>query len=72
MSSNPRFLLEPTTSPHPGELVTEYLEFFGWSHSDLAHRTGLTPKTIREICEGNAESLSAETEPPLMKKSCSQ
>ena len=54
MDSNRRFLIEPTTSPHPGELVTEYLEFLGWSQCDLASRTGLTPTMIREICEGNA------------------
>jgi HTH-type transcriptional regulator / antitoxin HigA len=43
-----------TMIPHPGETVQEYLEFFGWSQSDLARRTGLTPKTISEICNGKA------------------
>ena len=38
--------------PHPGETVLEYLEFNGWSQRDLARRTGLTPKTISEICNG--------------------
>src|SRR5438874_1335846 len=38
--------------PHPGEIVLEYLEFNGWSQSDLARRTGLSPKTISEICNG--------------------
>lgn len=32
----------------------EYLEFHGWSQRDLARRTGLTPKTISEICNGKA------------------
>jgi antitoxin component HigA of HigAB toxin-antitoxin module len=43
---------EPTTVPHPGETVQEYLNFYGWSQRDLARRTGLTPKTISEICNG--------------------
>ena len=43
---------EPTTVPHPGETVQEYLDFYGWSQRDLARRTALTPKTISEICNG--------------------
>lgn len=39
---------------HPGELVVEYLEFNGWSQRDLARRSGLTPKTISEVCNGKA------------------
>jgi HTH-type transcriptional regulator/antitoxin HigA len=39
---------------HPGEIVTEYLDFRGWAQRDLARRTGLTPKTISEICNGKA------------------
>src|ERR1051325_10294569 len=45
---------EPKTATHPGETVIEYLEFNGWSQRDLARRTGLTPKTISEICNGKA------------------
>ena len=54
MDSKERVRVEPTTSPHPGELVSEYLGFFGWSQRDLARRTGLTPKTISEICNRKA------------------
>ncbi len=43
---------EATAVPHPGETVLEYLGFQGWSQRDLARRTGLTPKTISEICNG--------------------
>lgn len=39
---------------HPGEIVSEYVEFHGWTQRDLARRTGLTPKTISEICNGKA------------------
>jgi HTH-type transcriptional regulator/antitoxin HigA len=39
---------------HPGEMVSEYLEFNEWNQRDLARRTGLTPKTISEICNGKA------------------
>src|ERR1700752_5427482 len=46
--------LQPTAVPHPGEAVAEYLEFHGWAQRDLARRTGLTPKTISEICNGKA------------------
>ena len=45
--------LKPTV-PHPGETVLEYLDFYGWSQRDLARRTGLTPKTISEICNAKA------------------
>lgn len=52
MNSARQNRLELMAVPHPGESVLEYLEFFGWSQSDLARRTGLTPKTISEICNG--------------------
>jgi addiction module HigA family antidote len=52
MDSNTSF--EPTAVPHPGETVQEYLDFYEWSQRDLARRTGLTPKTISEICNGKA------------------
>src|SRR5882757_7812581 len=47
-------LLQTTAVSHPGEVVVDYLEFHGWSQRDLARRTGLTPKTISEICNGKA------------------
>ena len=46
--------VQVNTVPHPGENVTEYLETYGWSQNDLARRTGLTPKTVSEICNGKA------------------
>lgn len=46
--------LQATAVPHPGEVVVDYLEYLGWSQRDLARRTGLTPKTISEICNGKA------------------
>src|SRR5438445_10900188 len=54
MGSDQRTGLEPKTAPHPGEAVVEYLDFYGWSQRDLARRTGLTPKTISEICNGKS------------------
>src|SRR3954451_15919703 len=39
---------------HPGEIVSEYIEFHEWTQRDLARRAGLTPKTISEICNGKA------------------
>ena len=47
-------LLQTTAVPHPGEVVVDYLEFHGWAQRDLSRRTGLTPKTISEICNGKA------------------
>ena len=54
MDNTEQTIFEPTSVPHPGETVLEYLEFNGWSQSDLARRTGLTRKTISEICNGKA------------------
>jgi HTH-type transcriptional regulator/antitoxin HigA len=54
MTSESLLAYEAAMAPHPGETVGEYLEFNGWSQRDLARRTGLTPKTISEICSGKA------------------
>lgn len=54
MDSGYKFGLESSAVPHPGEMVLEYLDFQGWSQRDLARRTGITPKTISEICNGKA------------------
>lgn len=54
MDNDTRLAYEPTTATHPGETVIDYLEFNDWSQRDLARRTGLTPKTISEICNGKA------------------
>lgn len=54
MANDTRLAYEPTTAAHPGETVVEYLDFNDWSQRDLARRTGLTPKTISEICNGKA------------------
>ncbi len=47
-------LYNPVSVAHPGDTITYYLETFGWSQRDLARRTGLTTKTISEICNGKA------------------
>jgi len=54
MDSNQKPKYEPKIVPHPGDTVVEYLEFHGWLQSDLARRTGLTTKTLSEICNGKA------------------
>ena len=56
MDSRERVYFESAFSPHPGELVCEYLDHQGWSQRDLARRTGLTPKTISEICNQSVAS----------------
>ena len=54
MESNELVRIDPIAPPHPGLMVGEYLEAFNWSQRDLARRTGLTPKTISEICNTKA------------------
>src|SRR5258706_8974028 len=54
MGSAHQVKFEWNAVPHPGETVLEYLDFYEWSQRDLARRTGLTPKTISEICNGKA------------------
>lgn len=53
MTSQSDLYLLPSVA-HPGEVITEYLEFNGWSQRDLARRTSLAPKTISEVCNGKA------------------
>ena len=51
---------------HPGEILLEYLETSFWSQRDLARKTGITPKTISEICRGKA-AITARTSLALEK-----
>ncbi len=60
MNSNQLISIEPTCFPHPGEIVTEYLEFHGWSHNDLANRLGLKRNEVHKICSGRA-SIGPDT-----------
>jgi HTH-type transcriptional regulator / antitoxin HigA len=52
MDRGDKFQYEPTTILHPGEFLMEYIDANGWSQRDLARRSGLTPKTVSEICNG--------------------
>ena len=54
MNREIRSVYKPETVTHPGAVVTDYLEFNSWSQRDLARRTGITPKTISEICSEKA------------------
>ena len=47
-------VLNPIGYIHPGEILVEYLDSNCWNQRNLARRTGLTPKTISEICNGKA------------------
>ena len=58
MDNHQGTLFTSPTAEHPGETVLEYLEFYDWSQRELARRTGLTPKTISEICNGKAPITS--------------
>ena len=60
MARNESISIEPSTTPHPGEIINEHLDYHGWSQRELARRTGLTPKTISVICNGKA-SITAST-----------
>jgi HTH-type transcriptional regulator/antitoxin HigA len=54
MDNEQETIYQPRRVPHPGEVIADYLEDNGWSQRDLARRSGLTPKTISEICNGKA------------------
>src|ERR1700733_10615129 len=58
-SQNQASILFTPEAVHPGEIVSEYVEFRGWTQRDLARRTGLTPKTTSEICNGKAPVMPA-------------
>lgn len=51
--------IDPRSVLHPGETITEYLSAHGWSQSDLAQRTGITPTTISDLCNGKAPISTA-------------
>lgn len=50
----------PQSVSHPGDTVIDYLDAYEWSQRDLARRSGLTPKTVSEICSGKT-SISPYT-----------
>ena len=54
MDSTDRINIGSLTAPHPGDVIAEYLDTYGWSQQDLARRTNLTPKTISVICNAKA------------------
>jgi HTH-type transcriptional regulator / antitoxin HigA len=51
---------QPDWATHPGEHLAEHIEAKGWSHADLAARTGLAPKLISDIINQVA-SLTPES-----------
>lgn len=54
MANSDSMDFHPSTVAHPGEVLQEYLEFNAWTQRELARRSGLTPKTISEICATKA------------------
>ena len=51
--------LRPISVAHPGETVVNYLDSHGWTQRELSRRSGLTPKTVSEICNGKAPVSSS-------------
>ena len=51
--------LRPISVAHPGGTVVDYLDSHGWTQRDLSRRSGLTPKTVSEICNGKAPVSSS-------------
>lgn len=47
-------VIEPIGKLHPGEVISEYMDTNHWNQSELAARTGLTQKTVSEICNKKA------------------
>ena len=60
MDSGNKLSFDVDATPHPGELVLEYLAVNGWTQQDLARRSELTPKTISELCNGKT-SVTPQT-----------
>ena len=54
MDNEERVYIDPAIAPHPGEVVSDYLDFLGWTQRELVRRAGLTPETVSEICNGKA------------------
>ena len=54
MDNEERIYVEAAIAPHPCEVVSDYLDFLGWTQRELAGRAGLTPETVSEICNGKA------------------
>lgn len=54
MADSEYITLNPIGNLHPGEVLLEYLDSNGWNQRDLARRSGITPKTISEICNKKA------------------
>lgn len=47
-------IYQPISVGLPGDIVLDYLESMSWTQKDLALRTGITPKSISEVCNGKA------------------
>lgn len=54
MDNRAHLRYEPDTVLHPGEFLLEYLESNRWTQREVARRTGITTKTVSEICNGKA------------------
>lgn len=54
MADSDHKIISPFDNLVPGDTLIEYLDAQGWNQSDLARRSGITPKTISEICNGKA------------------
>ena len=53
-------IFNPNVAIHPGKTLQDTLDAIGMSQTELAGRTGLTPKTINEIAQGKS-SVTPET-----------
>lgn len=52
-------IYRPISVGPPGDIVLEYLDSMSWTQRDLARRTGITPKSISEVCNGKARITPA-------------
>lgn len=50
---------QPISVGPPGDIVLEYLESMSWTQKDLSQRTGITQKSISEVCTGKARITPA-------------
>ncbi len=54
------FAYEPQSTIHPKETILEYLSDRQWNQRELARRSGLSTKTVSELCSGKT-SITAPT-----------
>lgn len=62
MTSRDDVPVAPNNIPHPGEVVSDYMQAHSLSHAGLAQRSGLSVDKVVNICNGTASISPADAE----------